>query len=298
MNLIEEIKKQSIDYELIKKNSVFKLPNVGDYDINFIITVRDRLHFAQPMFDSFKGAAKKVNSKICYTVVEHSERPDHSKFCKKNDINYIYIPAETGEQFNKCLSYNFGALFSVSAKYHLFHDIDILIQSSFFEKINTYIDKGSKALQCYAHRGVVNCELEITRSLLSKDISVDDLGPSVYGVNYPNTKGGFGAGSTGGSILVEDELFNKIGGYDPELFRAYSAEDQFFWNKLLTKVEIDYADDPEIDLFHMWHERQLGNNPFFHVMESYMTHFKSLTKEEKDNVVDYKSKIFSEIKRP
>ena len=126
MELIKEIDNQKIDYNKIKDNSVFKLPNTGDYDINFIITVRDRKYFAEPMFKAFKNATDKVDSKICYTVVEHSERPDHSKFCKKNDINYIYIPSDPGEQFNKCLSYNFGALFSVNAKYHLFHDIDIL----------------------------------------------------------------------------------------------------------------------------------------------------------------------------
>lgn len=295
MNLIEEINNQLIDYKSIKDDSIFKLPNKGDYDINFIITVRDRINFADPMFDAFKEAADKVDSTICYTVVEHSERPDHSKFCKKNKINYIYIPAHPEEQFNKCLAYNFGALFSVNAKYHLFHDIDILMQTSFFEDINTYIDNGVKALQCYTGRRVINCNFEMTKKLITGDVHVDQLDENTYGVDYPKFNGQVALGSTGGSILVEDELFREIGGYDPELFKAYSAEDQFFWNKILTKTEIEYADDPAIELFHMWHEPQFGKNPHLYRMENYMTHFKQLSDEEKTSVVDHKKELLEKV---
>ena len=165
----------------------------------------------------------------------------------------------------------------------------------FCEDVNSYIEKGTKALQCYAHRGVVSCQFEVTKKMVGGDINVDELDRNVYGVDYPNTLGGFGVGSTGGSILVEDGLFKEVGGYDPELFRAYSAEDQFFWNKLLTKVEIEYADEPAIELFHMWHERQIGNNPHLHIMENYMTNFKTLSNEDKLKVVEHKKNILEDI---
>ncbi len=298
MNLIEEIDKQLIDYDAVKSNSIFKIPGKDEeYDLNFIITVRDRVNFKEPLFEAFLKACEKVDKKISYTVVEHSQRPDHSKYCKKNKINYIFIPAEHDELFNKCLAYNFGALFSVKAKYHLFHDIDILMQSSFFEDIFTYIDRDVKALQCYTGRRVINCNVEMTIKLITGEVDVDVLDENTYGVDYPRFNGEVALGSTGGSILVENDLFEEIGGFDPELFKAYSAEDQFFWNKLLTKVDIEYADNPAIELFHMWHEPQFNKNPRLLEMENYMIRFKELSKKEKEAIVSHKKEILKNINR-
>lgn len=298
MNLIKEIDNQLIDYDKIKSNSIFKIQNnKEEYDLNFIITVRDRINFKEPLFEAFVKACEKVDRKIAYTVVEHSQRPDHSKYCKNNNINYIFIPAEQDELFNKCLAYNFGALFSVKAKYHLFHDIDILMQSSFFEDIFTYIDRDVKALQCYTGRRVINCNVEMTVKLIKGEVDVDVLDENTYGVDYPRFNGKVSLGSTGGSILVENNLFEEIGGFDPELFKAYSAEDQFFWNKILTHTDIEYADNPAIELFHMWHEPQFNKNPRLLEMESYMNKFKELSDVERKSVVSHKKEILKKINR-
>ena len=91
-NLINLVKENSIDYEKIHNECVYIIKDSDEeFDINFLIPVRNRLDFAEPMYNSFINAKNKSNLKITYTIVEHSINPEHSKFCKKNNLNYAKI---------------------------------------------------------------------------------------------------------------------------------------------------------------------------------------------------------------
>ena len=48
---------------------------------------------------------------------------------------------------------------------------------------------------------------------------------------------------------LKKELFEEVGGFDPEIFWGYAAEDQFFWEKINTISEVSYADNPIINMF-------------------------------------------------
>ena len=131
--ILKTIEEKKIDYNKLKNENIVIIQNPDEmYDINFIITVRGRVEFAEPMYTSFARAVANSNLNICYTVVEHSELPEHSKFCKKNGLNYMWVKSGAGELFNKCVAYNMAALFGNKAKYYLFHDLDLLIKKDFF----------------------------------------------------------------------------------------------------------------------------------------------------------------------
>lgn len=293
MNLEEKIETNKIDYSAIANDSIIIINDSFEiWDINFIVTVRGRLEFAEPMLRSFLEATNKSNLKIAYTVVEHSELAQHSSFCKKNKLNYIWIKSNSGELFNKCLAYNFGAFFSVKSKYILFHDIDCVIQSDFFKKIVENISKKKcRAIQCFNERRVLYLNGELTKKVIDKKIDFDSLDINTNGVSLPQF-----IGAPGGSILVDRELFFKVGGYDPELFQANSPEDIFFWDKIETIDKMYISDDPAIEVFHLNHPPTYYSNPHISEMKGYYEEFKNMSIDKKKEFIDHKSKIISAFK--
>lgn len=293
--LIRKSEVNRFDYTKIKNDCVKFLNYDGGEEcfINFILTARGRIDFTKPMYESFLDAKNKFGKKVCFTIVEHSEAPMHSKFYRNKPVNYIYINANQGEQFNKCLSYNIGALLAPKCKYFLFHDLDILVRNDFFDKVMENIERTkSRALQCYANRRVLNCDKEMTNLILKSEVDFNSLAEGNKGVNLPMFNGQPSLGSKGGSILLESELFFESGGFCSELFRAYSAEDNFFWETISALTEIEYADEPAVELFHMWHEPQFGKNPFLYEMEKDYLMFKELPKEKKVEFINEKRKMF------
>ena len=296
--LSNEIKNKTLDYNKIKDDSIVIIQNPEEaYDINFLITVRGRREFAQPMFDSFKVAAEKSPLSITYTIIEHSENPEHSKFCKKNKLNYIWIKSNPGELFNKCLSYNMGVFFGNKSKYVLFHDIDCLVQSDFFLKLFDNIShKQCRAIQCFTGRRVLYINEAFTPKVIAGEFLVDDLNIDMPEVDYPRLGGKIMIGAPGGSILVERELYFEVGGYDAELFLANSPEDAFFWEKIDTIDKMHVSDEPDIELYHMYHPPTWMNNPHVHEMQAINNKFKALNVDNKKKIILYKSEMIKEFK--
>lgn len=281
--------KNKINYNDIIDNSVkFLNDNTEQPFINFIITARGRTNFAEPLYNSYLDAKDNFNEKIIFTIVEHDLGPRHMKFFKDKNVNYIFIESQPDELFNKCLSYNIGANVPIQPKYFLFHDLDILIQKDFFKNIAENL-KNYKALQCYCNRRVLNCSPDLTGELISKRINVNNLKEGTLGVHLPMFNGQPSLGSKGGSILIEKDIFYKTGGYEDSLFKAYSAEDNFFWEKVSVFTEIAYADHPPIELFHMWHEPQYNKNPHLMEMEQDYNFFKALSIQHKEEFINFTS---------
>lgn len=292
-SLIKEIEDKSIDYKKILEDNVSIIfDKNGEFDINVIIPVRGRLDFAKPMYNSFAEARKKSDLKISYTIVEYSENPEHSKFCKDNKINYIWIKSEANSLFNKCLAHNVGALFSVKTKYFLFHDIDCLMQSDFFLNLSKNIDeKKCKAIQNFTKRRVLYLNPELTAKVIQEEFLVDNLSLDMPEVSLPSL-----VGAPGGSITIEKELFFEVGGYDPELFLANSPEDVFFWTKVDAIDKMEICDDPDIELYHMYHRPTYLDNPFIREMSEIYNVFKRLSEEEKKTIISLKSEIIKKFK--
>jgi len=45
--------------------------------------------------------------------------------------------------------------------------------------------------------------------------------------------------------------------------------------------EVSYADNPPIDIFHMWHPPTSNTNPLVYEMESYMHQFNGMKKKDR-----------------
>lgn len=284
MNLLEESQNKSIDYGEVKSTCKFNLVDKRTVDVSIIIPVYNRTYFNHIVSKHFISAISHYNNKksghrkISITFVEHSEKPEHEKLCLGN-INYIWIP-KNGKKFNKCLCHNIGALYSNQSKYYLFHDVDIIVPITFFEKLFLNL-RHFDALQAFTKRRVLYCSKSFTDKVLqnggccenevTKAIETQDIEPG-----YP--------GAPGGSIFISKSHFLEIGGYDAEFFTEYSIEDQVFFDKINVCGKMGFCDNPELELMHLWHEASFGSTTKredFRVFES----FRALSQDDKEKFI-------------
>ena len=299
MNIIEKINLNKFSYEEIRNKSDVCLLNDKEFHINVIIGFRGRSEFFIPLINSFKNAfsyyEKKFNDKtFCLTFVEHSEIRNQYKDKLENYVNYIWTPGNVSEQYSRSFAYNFGVKYSNKAKYYLLHDLDILVKENFFEEMFQNLGN-SKCLQTYGGRRVLYLSQNLTPKIINKEIDFNLLNENSNDVSLPMFGGKPALGSKGGSILVENELYYKVGGFDPELFWGYGPEDQTFWDKISTLIgDISYADNPKIDMFHMWHLPTSSTNPLIYEMEDYMMQFKYMTKKNRIEFLELKKKLLKD----
>lgn len=295
-NILEALEKNKFNYEAIKEQSYINLVDPPiQFDINVIIGVRGRREFLQPVINSFRQAAVYFNNKeqkhFTITIVEHSEAPEHKELLNGNE-NYLWTPGNIVNQYSRSFAYNFGVKYGSKAKYYLLHDVDILVKENFFEEIYANL-KDNKCMQTYGGRRVLYMSQELTPKIIKKEININILNENYPGVNLPMYNGVLALGSKGGSIIVERDFYYEIGGFDPELFWGYAAEDQIFWDKALTVLgEVAYADTPLINMFHMWHPPTSSTNPLLYEMENYMLQFRRMKKKERYNFLNLKKELF------
>jgi len=286
----EQLLKNRIDYDNVKDMCEIHISNHDVVDISFIIPVKNRIEFGPTIYKSFIAAKENTDLKISYTMVEISHKSDHKEFCIENGINYIWYKTGEKEIFNKCLGMNMGAFFSNKSKAFLFHDIDCLIQSDFFVKLEENINKkNAKAIQCFHGRRVLYLNQTLTDQAITDKLDIDSLKLGVDGVTTPRN-----IGAPGGSIYVNKDTFFKVGGFDPEFFAGNAPEDAFFWYKVDLVSKMHVSDDPEIDIFHMNHPKTAGTNPHLQQMLEIYNSFKELSNDDKNEIIDVKSKFISE----
>jgi predicted glycosyltransferase involved in capsule biosynthesis len=246
MNLIEIFNERKIDYKDVYKSCMVLVRDFRIVDISIIIPVHGREQYNEPLTRHLLKAIKNSNVKVSITFVEHSVTPDHMDLCS-TEVNYIHIPKAIGGQFNKCLCHNIGALYSNRSKWIMFHDVDTVTQSDFFEKLYSNIGE-EKALQCFTKQRLLHCNEDLTVKIFAGEIDVDSLTKDSEGISEAVS------GALGGSILVDGEIFFESGGFAPEFYSQYSIEDAFFWRCVHLFTKIKSCNDPEIEMFHLWHK--------------------------------------------
>lgn len=293
MSINAILENNKFDYKPILEKSEIILIDNDEYDINIIIGFRGRKEFLAPLIKSFQDcfdyyATIDSNKKFCLTFVEHSSSPD-SKEDLNDRVNYIWTPGNKVEQYSRSFAYNFGVKYSNKAKYYILHDLDILVKKNFLEEV--YANLKTQCLQTYGKRRVLYMNQELTQKVLSEELDFNTFDENTPGISYPEI-----LGSKGGSILVERELYYEIGGFDPEVFWGYAPEDQLFWDKVQTILgEIDYADNPPIDIFHMWHPPALHHsNADYFPMERCFYEFRSWNKKARMNFINIKKELFKD----
>jgi len=300
-NVFDVLESNRFDYEDIKLKSYIHLKEIEkSYDINVIIGFKGRQEFLAPLIESFNNAfsyhaSKYGDKQFCLTFVEHSETPD-SKDILEGSNSYLWTPGNVTGSYSRSFAYNFGVKYSNRAKYYLLHDLDILVKENFFEELYQNL-KSSRCMQTYGKRRVLYLSQELTPKVISKAVDFNTFNENTPDVSLPMYAGMPALGSKGGSIFIERDLYYEIGGFDPELFWGYAAEDQIFWDKALTLLgEVDYADNPPIDIFHMWHPPTSTTNPLVYEMENYMLQFRNMKKKDRIKFLETKKEMFKDGK--
>jgi hypothetical protein len=291
MNDIFNISKNNkINWDKLYNESINNLISNENVDVNVIIGFRNRNEFIEPLIKSFEDAFNFYNEnsenkkKFILTFVEHDLESYNMKNIP-NTCNYLWSKGNVINQYSRSFSYNYGFKYSNNSKYYLFHDLDILIKKDFFIRIFKNLGD-NKCLQSYGNRHIWYMSKKITDEFLNKKLNLDLIDKNNPEITAPDIKG-----SMGGSIFIEKNLYNDIGGFDPELFWGYAAEDQMFWHKVLTIEKIIYSDNPVIDLFHMWHPPTHNTNPLLMVMEESMIQFRNLEYNKKIEFLNLKKDL-------
>jgi hypothetical protein len=280
---------------------------IDEREINFIVGIKNRTEFFNA---TIKNLIKSINYstiKIKLIVVEQNDEPLNFTTCNDLDIEYIFIPQEiskSGNLHSTSLMYNVGYLFSKEAKYNMFHCADILLPHNFFiilEKF--YLNKSFNWIQPFSNKRVITFDEKTTDLYLNNVF--EGVDPDILPEDCLHPEN---SGAPGGCICIPTNIMDKIGGYDPELFSAYSPEDAFIWVKLecitkneqINKTHVGgalYADNPEINLYHFKHPRAQNENPDYELMLGrYESFIKDFTYREQLEYINTKSEIFVKIK--
>lgn len=280
-NEIKNIIFDNINDKLYQKISKKKLNK--KYWLTIIIPVRGRINFLLPLIISLKNSINNYNKKINIIVVEESKFPEHKENCRINDINYFYIESND-KYFNKSLCNNIGAMLYKNSEYFLFHDLDCLVKEDFISNIfENLISKGLKCIQTFDKRRVLYMNENITEKILNGNIIIDEIESTDL------IEGNCCA--PGGSILIKNDLFFEVGGYDPELFYGWSPEDLFFWDKVETLENIGICDKPKNEIYHMYHEPQNLNKEQMVNSEDKKNLYESIKKDYIGEIIKIKKDI-------
>jgi len=136
----------------------------------------------------------------------------------------------------------------------------------------------AKFIQPYTHRSLLNL-LPAIADCFRDNLSLADqpITPDMY---YPISKG-----APGGSLYLHRDRYLDVGGHDPNFCWGYGPEDSFFLHKLAQFEEIAYADEPPIEMIHLWHPPAASTNPFRESMDILIKGF--FMKKSKEETLAY-----------
>jgi len=314
--LITILNDRAYDYKAIydHPNTIKSLSN-EERDINFIIGVKGMIPFFKVVLTNVIVALSKsvINKyRVKIVIVEQDDKPQYKDFCIDNKVEYIFIPQEVCEtegMHSTALMYNIGYLFTKKPMYSIFHCADILVPHNFFDILSrSYITKNPKWLQCFTKTRVKLVSPKASEGMVQDGGKFNSAelqdGRDLLPDPCP--------GAPGGSILVKSDVFESVGGYDPELFYGYTLEDAFFWTKLecmvheVNKIESchcgggKYADNPPIEIYHLQNfynpPSSEERNKRYEEHEELWHLFANLDHLDKMKYINAKTKIFKKQK--
>jgi hypothetical protein len=230
-------------------------------------------------------------------LVEHSHLQEIEYIANDFNCEYVWFDQKEGPnddsplgQFNKALCYDKAFLFSSPAEWYLFHDNDVLVPNDFWSRLDANIQRtGTKFLQPYTHRSLLNLYPHFA-DVIREDPALVDQGV------HPGMYAPINAGAPGGSLYIHRDRYIDVGGHDPNLCWGYGPEDRLFYNKLQLFEPISFADDPAIEMIHLWHPNAAVNNHFLDVMNWFVfNYYEQLPLEDKMAIMSTKKKMLLDI---
>jgi hypothetical protein len=229
-------------------------------------------------------------------LVEHSPIPELQQIAEDFNCEYIWffldprIPHLPLGQFNKALAYDKAFLKGMPAQWYLFHDNDVLVPNQFWDLLDANVERAkTQFLQPYTHRSLLNLK-QVVAQMFRENLTLADkpLDNSMYAPIVP--------GAPGGSLYLSRDRYLEAGGHDPQLCWGYGPEDALFYQKVELLEPIAFADNPPIEMIHLWHEPAAGHNPFRAEMDYFVkVLFKGKTREEKLDYMRYKQEMLNTL---
>ena len=229
-------------------------------------------------------------------LVEHSPAPELQQVAEEFACEYIWFGLDMRNpfvpigQFNKALCYDKAFLFGTPAQWYLFHDNDVLVPKNFWNLLDQNVERAkTQFLQPYTHRSLLNLKQAVAE-IVREDLTFIDqpLDESMYAPIV--------AGAPGGSLYLTRERYLEAGGHDPQLCWGYGPEDALFYQKLELLEPIAFADDPPIEMIHLWHPPAAIHNPFRFAMDLFVKGiFKQKPEEWKRGYMNYKKEILKNL---
>jgi hypothetical protein len=237
-----------------------------------------------------EGYAPKI------TLVEHSPFPEHKQTAEQFNCEYLWFFLDPSRpeipigQFNKALCFDKAFLYSSPAYWYLFHDNDVLVPKNFWKLLDENADRAStQFLQPYTHRSLLNLKPEIAEEFRKDLTHMDKPIPSEH--YYPICPG-----APGGSLYLSRTRYLEAGGHDPQLCWGYGPEDLLFFKKLQLLEPLAFADNPPIELVHLWHPPAALQNPLLSQMDSFVKiYFEQLPNDQKLGYMQYKRNVLESL---
>ena len=318
LKIVKDLNKQTdISYEDIKKVYVdfyskgfkFKLDdqilfNKEPKKINIVIGVKGRESYLKTTIKYLKASAVKANieNQVNIIICEHDNKPYMKLFCEENKIDYGFIDlnkSNTDGMYSRSLVYNMAVKNFTSSEWWLLHDCDLLVPDTFFNNLIPLMDNCQTWIQPYANKMVLNVPPHHTITLQQNNNFICDLDKEIFPDVVKNIPG-----AVGGSILIKNDLFHEVGGFDHELFYGYAPEDVIFWFKLeclFKKIQHHrhwychfgsaiYADS--VNMYHQWHEPETKKNPWIFLMTKIKEVYLDMSYEQIRELIDLKKTYF------
>jgi hypothetical protein len=229
-------------------------------------------------------------------LVEHSPFPELESIATEHSCEYLWIfldpriPLTPLGQFNKALCYDKAFLSGTPATWYLFHDNDVIVPKDFWCRLDANLRRtNAQFLQPYTHRCLFNLK-PVPAQMIRDEISFADepLTPKMHSPLAP--------GAPGGSLYLSRERYLEAGGHDPQFCWGYGPEDTLFYHKLELLEPIAFADDPPIEMRHLWHPPAAVTNPLRAQMDFFVKGiFVEKPLEEKRAYMRFKQELLERL---
>jgi hypothetical protein len=229
-------------------------------------------------------------------LVEHSPYPELQSIAEAYTCEYIWIfldpriPRMPLGQFNKALAYDKAVLYGSPADWYLCHDNDVLVPKNFWSLLDANVQRTkTQFIQPYTGRCLLNLKPAVAEAFRDNlSLADEPIEPAMIYERMP--------GAPGGSLYLSRDRYLDAGGHDPQLCWGYGPEDALFYHKLELLEPIAFADNPPIEMIHLWHPTASNNNPFRNEMDFFVkVVFKEKKLDEKRAYMEYKKTLLTNL---